>query len=61
MMKSRLLLPLVALGLAACGGGDEGAEAAAAADTVTTPEPAAAAPPGSVDTAGVGTSPPTAP
>ncbi|HEX6371086.1 MAG TPA: hypothetical protein VF006_19365 [Longimicrobium sp.] len=47
----RMLVPLAALLLAACGGDDEAAEAAAASDTLTTP---------TVDTAGMGTNPPTA-
>jgi hypothetical protein len=64
MMSSRMLVPLATLMLAACGGGDE-AEEAAAADTITTPPPvttpeAPPAPAGTVDTAGVGTNPPTA-
>lgn len=64
-MSSRVLVPFAALMLAACGGGED-AEKAAAADTLTTPPPATTAPQappapaGTVDTAGVGTNPPTA-
>jgi hypothetical protein len=65
MIRSRMLVPLATLMLAACGGG--GDEDAAAerptTDTVTATSAVSDAPPapaGTVDTAGVGTNPPTA-
>ncbi|HEX6037845.1 hypothetical protein [Longimicrobium sp.] len=67
MMRSRVLVAFAAAMLAACGGGDEGAaEGGAATDTttttITTPSDADVppTPPGTADTAGVGTNPPTA-
>jgi hypothetical protein len=63
MNSRRALVPLAALVLAACGGGsDEKTDAAPAA--TNTPPPGSEAPaataPGTVDSAGVGTNPPTA-
>lgn len=65
-MQMRVLVPVAALMLAACGGGDDEGAAAegtatdtTAAATSTTPPPPPA-PPGTVDTAGMGTNPPTA-
>lgn len=70
MKASRVLAMGALLGLAACGGGGGEEQAAPAEDTVATqqpmPTPAEAArdtaglSPGDVDTAGMGTNPPTA-
>lgn len=62
MMRSRVLVAFAAATLAACGGGDEGAAEGGAAGDTTAVAPAEAppAPAGTVDTAGMGTNPPTA-
>lgn len=68
MMRMRVLVPMAVLVLAACGGGDEGqgaenthggASDTSMSGTVTTPPPPPAAP-GTADTSGMGTNPPTA-
>jgi hypothetical protein len=65
MKRMRVLVPMAVLVLAACGGGDDENQAGAADSTtvqaapVTAPEPPPA-PPGTVDSAGLGTNPPTA-
>ena len=62
MKAMRVLAPVAALMLAACGGGGDGEDqdggAATRAGDASTDT--AALPPGTVDTAGVGVSPPTA-
>ena len=63
MKSRRALIPIAALVLAACGGGSDEKTDAAPADTNTPPpgsEAPAATAPGTVDTAGMGTNPPTA-
>lgn len=63
MNSSRMLVPVAVLAFAACGGRGEEAEVENV-NAVGSPPGAAAeppvAPPGTVDTAGVGTNPPTA-
>ena len=66
MARMRAMAPLAALMMAAaCGGGADETGGAEGSDTAgtstgTTVAPPAPAPPGTVDTAGVGTNPPTA-
>jgi hypothetical protein len=67
MNSRRMLVPFAAVLMAACGGGDAETEGAAAADSGVTAPPAGSEAPalpansaGKVDTAGVGTNPPTA-
>lgn len=64
-MRGKVLIAFAAAMLAACGGGDEGgaAEGGMADTSQMTPAPvdtAPLAPAGTVDTAGMGTNPPTA-
>ena len=63
MTRSKVLVGIAAVALAACGRGDGGAAEGGMADTAQmTPPPVEAphAPSGTVDTAGVGTNQPTA-
>ena len=65
MIRKRVLVPLSAIILGACGGGGEEDAAGGGGPATMSPAandsaPAPPAPAGTVDTAGVGTNPPTA-